>query len=164
MHARQRWLIDYRLDETLGSKPAMRQSTPEPGTGRAPSGVEAIRWRDGALTLLDQRRLPAEETWLDMPDLDTAAAAIRDLVVRGAPAIGITAAYACVLAMRARSAEHRGNDRAAREAWLEANNKVASGEAPDAEASAATLWCTRGDSSLLRGRLHSYILHSTFYR
>lgn len=96
----------------------MRQSTPESGTGRAPSGVEAIRWRDGALALLDQRRLPAEETWLDMPDLDTAAAAIRDLVVRGAPAIGITAAYACVLAMRARDAEHRGNDRAAREAWL----------------------------------------------
>ncbi len=96
----------------------MRQSTPESDTAQAPSGVEAIRWRDGALTLLDQRRLPAEEIWLDMPDLNTAATAIRDLVVRGAPAIGITAAYASVLSMRARNAEHRGNDRAAREAWL----------------------------------------------
>lgn len=86
-----------------------RQATP---------GVESIRWRDGALTLLDQRKLPAEETWLDIPDLETAAAAIRDLVVRGAPAIGITAAYASVLAMRARVRELPDDSRAVGEAWL----------------------------------------------
>lgn len=90
----------------------------ESENGRAAPGVEAIRWRDRKLTLIDQRKLPAEEVWLEMPDLDTAAEAIRDLVVRGAPAIGITAAYACVLAMRARNDEYSSDHRAAREAWL----------------------------------------------
>ena len=66
------------------------------------SAVESIRWNGRTLSLLDQRRLPAEECWLEIADLDAAIAAIRDLVVRGAPAIGITAAYASVMAMRAR--------------------------------------------------------------
>lgn len=86
--------------------------------GHAAAGVEAIRWRDRKLTLIDQRKLPAKEIWLEISDLDTAAAAIRDLIVRGAPAIGITAAYASALAMRARLSEHAGNVHAAREAWL----------------------------------------------
>lgn len=90
----------------------------ESDIGNARSAVESIRWRDGALTLLDQRKLPAEETWLDIEDLDAAAAAIRDLVVRGAPAIGITAAYASVLALRARESERRRDASAARSAWL----------------------------------------------
>jgi len=60
--------------------------------------VEAIRWSHGSLELLDQRLLPTEEHWLDISTAADAAAAIAGLVVRGAPAIGITAAYACVLA------------------------------------------------------------------
>jgi methylthioribose-1-phosphate isomerase len=44
--------------------------------------------------LLDQRRLPAEEAWLELAGSDEVARAIRDLVVRGAPAIGVAAAYA----------------------------------------------------------------------
>jgi len=62
--------------------------------------AEALRWDGQSLFLLDQRRLPAEERWLPIPDLETAIKAIQDLVVRGAPAIGITAAYAAVLAAR----------------------------------------------------------------
>ncbi len=50
------------------------------------------------LHLLDQRYLPQEERYLTCPDPESAAAAIGDMVVRGAPAIGITAAYAMVLA------------------------------------------------------------------
>ena len=50
--------------------------------------------------LLDQRRLPAEEVWLELDGSDAVAAAIRDLAVRGAPAIGVAAAYA--LAVEAR--------------------------------------------------------------
>lgn len=64
--------------------------------------VESIRWNGTTLSLLDQRKLPAEERWLEISDLDGAITAIRDLVVRGAPAIGITAAYASVMALRAR--------------------------------------------------------------
>ena len=62
--------------------------------------VSAIRWTDAGLHLLDQRRLPDEETCLYFNDAAAVAAAIRDMVVRGAPAIGITAAYAVVLAAR----------------------------------------------------------------
>ena len=60
--------------------------------------MEAIRWEQGALYLLDQTRLPAAEYWLRYTDYREAAQAIRVMVVRGAPAIGIAAAYAMVLA------------------------------------------------------------------
>ncbi|MEY2341623.1 S-methyl-5-thioribose-1-phosphate isomerase [Acidithiobacillus sp. IBUN Pt1247-S3] len=61
--------------------------------------IRPIRWQDHQLQLLDQRRLPAEETYLALSDYRAAGQAITDMVVRGAPAIGITAAYAMVLAM-----------------------------------------------------------------
>lgn len=60
--------------------------------------MDAIRWEHGTLLLLDQTRLPAEELWLAYTDYREVARAIRTMVVRGAPAIGIAAAYAMVLA------------------------------------------------------------------
>jgi methylthioribose-1-phosphate isomerase len=62
--------------------------------------VRAVAWNEGALRLLDQRRLPFVETWLECRSADDVAVAIRDLVVRGAPAIGIAAAWGVVLAAR----------------------------------------------------------------
>jgi methylthioribose-1-phosphate isomerase len=62
--------------------------------------VSAVRWTDAGLCLLDQRHLPEEESYLQFDDAAAVAAAIRDMVVRGAPAIGITAAYGVVLAAR----------------------------------------------------------------
>jgi methylthioribose-1-phosphate isomerase len=62
--------------------------------------VRPILWRDGGLYLLDQRLLPGEETEIECRDATETAAAIRDMVVRGAPAIGVTAAYGLVLAAR----------------------------------------------------------------
>ena len=67
--------------------------------------VKAIDWRDGTLYLLDQRRLPLEQTWVACSSAAGVAEAIRSMVVRGAPAIGISAAYGLVLAARARFAE-----------------------------------------------------------
>ena len=67
--------------------------------------VKAIDWRDGALYLLDQRILPFEETWIAYTSAAGVAEAIRSMVVRGAPAIGISAAYAMVLSARARILE-----------------------------------------------------------
>jgi methylthioribose-1-phosphate isomerase len=61
--------------------------------------IRAIRWEGGALRLLDQRKLPLEEIWVDCRTAEEVAAAIREMVVRGAPAIGVTAAYGVVLAM-----------------------------------------------------------------
>ncbi len=67
--------------------------------------VRAIEWRDGALHLLDQRALPLEELWLECRSAAAVAEAIREMVVRGAPAIGISAAYGLVLGARSRVAE-----------------------------------------------------------
>ncbi len=65
----------------------------------------AIVWQDDCLYLLDQRELPGREVFIACPDVQTTAEAIRAMVVRGAPAIGITAAYGIALAARERYAE-----------------------------------------------------------
>ena len=64
------------------------------------SQICPIRWQDNALYLLDQRRLPAEETWLRLENAPDVAKAIRDMVVRGAPAIGFAAAFGVVLSVQ----------------------------------------------------------------
>jgi methylthioribose-1-phosphate isomerase len=66
--------------------------------------MKAIDWRDGTLYLLDQRRLPFEETWLPFSTVDGVAGAIRSMAVRGAPALGISAAYGMALAVSHRFA------------------------------------------------------------
>ena len=58
-----------------------------------------LRWADGALELLDQTRLPAEELWLRCERPEQLADAIRRLAVRGAPAIGVAAAYGLALGL-----------------------------------------------------------------
>ena len=60
--------------------------------------VEPLRWEDGALLVLDQRALPADERWIRCESAEEVADCIRTLAVRGAPAIGIAAAYGVVLA------------------------------------------------------------------
>ncbi len=65
----------------------------------------AVLWRDDRLYLLDQRLLPRREVFIECSDAATTAAAIRAMVVRGAPAIGIAAAYGVVLAARQRCAQ-----------------------------------------------------------
>ena len=62
--------------------------------------IQPIEWREKTLYLLDQRALPQQQIWLEYNDSDDVAKAIKDMVVRGAPAIGITAAYGAVLAAR----------------------------------------------------------------
>jgi methylthioribose-1-phosphate isomerase len=57
-----------------------------------------LRFDDEALLVLDQRALPAEETWLRCERPEQVAEAIRTLAVRGAPAIGLAAAYGLALA------------------------------------------------------------------
>lgn len=60
-----------------------------------------IRWEHERLALLDQRLLPGTVEYLQINSVDEAVAAIRSLAVRGAPAIGIAAAYALAVAVRA---------------------------------------------------------------
>jgi methylthioribose-1-phosphate isomerase len=60
--------------------------------------IRPIRWTGAALELLDQRKLPFEVEYLTCHTSDDVAGAIHALAVRGAPAIGITAAWGVVLA------------------------------------------------------------------
>jgi methylthioribose-1-phosphate isomerase len=60
--------------------------------------VEPLRFEDGALLVLDQRLLPGEERWLRCERPEQVADCISTLAVRGAPAIGIAAAYGLALA------------------------------------------------------------------
>ncbi|MBK6722120.1 MAG: S-methyl-5-thioribose-1-phosphate isomerase [Acidobacteria bacterium] len=56
-----------------------------------------VKWSDEGVLMLDQRLLPTEETWLTLRDYNAVADGIRDMVVRGAPAIGVSAAYGMAL-------------------------------------------------------------------
>ncbi|GIW28692.1 MAG: methylthioribose-1-phosphate isomerase [Meiothermus sp.] len=57
-----------------------------------------FRFENNTFWLLDQRRLPFEEVWVPCQTARDIAVGIREMVVRGAPAIGVTAAYGMVLA------------------------------------------------------------------
>ncbi len=59
--------------------------------------IRPLKWTGKSLLLLDQRRLPKEEVWIECKDYECVAKAIEDMVVRGAPAIGVVAAYGVVL-------------------------------------------------------------------
>jgi translation initiation factor eIF-2B subunit alpha len=62
--------------------------------------LRPIVWRsDDVLVILDQSRLPFEEVYLELTDVSSVAEAIRSMRVRGAPAIGIAAAYGMVLSL-----------------------------------------------------------------
>ncbi|MDD3642829.1 MAG: S-methyl-5-thioribose-1-phosphate isomerase [Candidatus Krumholzibacteria bacterium] len=61
--------------------------------------VETIDYRRGAVRIIDQSALPAVERYLDLGDVDALAGAIRTMKIRGAPAIGIAAAYGVLLAL-----------------------------------------------------------------
>jgi methylthioribose-1-phosphate isomerase len=63
--------------------------------------ITPLRWDSGALLVLDQRLLPAEEAWVRCETAERVADCIRTLAVRGAPAIGLAAAYGMALAASA---------------------------------------------------------------
>ena len=62
------------------------------------SAIQPIRWESGSIILLDQTKLPREEVYLKCERVDQIAEAICALSVRGAPLIGISAAYGLALA------------------------------------------------------------------
>jgi methylthioribose-1-phosphate isomerase len=90
--------------------------------------VETLRWGEGRLELIDQRRLPLEFEYVACDDAAQVARAIRDMVVRGAPAIGCTAAYGVALEAQ----RHAGAARAQFDAALEASFQVLAASRPTA--------------------------------
>src|SRR5687767_1547044 len=79
----------------------MKKQTPRSPSARDPlvrgSAVEPIRWKGDRVEFLDQRLLPDQTTYVSCRTAAEVAAAIRDMVVRGAPAIGCAAAFGVVL-------------------------------------------------------------------
>jgi Predicted translation initiation factor 2B subunit, eIF-2B alpha/beta/delta family len=67
--------------------------------------VRTVAWDDDAVVLIDQRKLPHEEVYLRCRRPAEVAAAIRDMAVRGAPAIGVSAAFGIALGARLSTAE-----------------------------------------------------------
>jgi methylthioribose-1-phosphate isomerase len=63
--------------------------------------VPTVEWKDGAVRILDQSRLPDQVEFVDCRDYETVGIAIKELWVRGAPAIGITAAMGVALGAQA---------------------------------------------------------------
>ncbi|MBI3117845.1 MAG: S-methyl-5-thioribose-1-phosphate isomerase, partial [Candidatus Hydrogenedentes bacterium] len=63
-------------------------------------GVEVIKWREGTLSIVDQTRLPNQLQYIDLKTVDAVVEAIRQLRVRGAPAIGVCAAYGILVGIR----------------------------------------------------------------
>ncbi|WP_266160837.1 S-methyl-5-thioribose-1-phosphate isomerase [Dyella silvatica] len=62
--------------------------------------IRAVQWQGDHLRLLDQRLLPQQERWIDCANAAQVTQAIKDLAVRGAPAIGIAAAWGVALAAK----------------------------------------------------------------
>jgi methylthioribose-1-phosphate isomerase len=81
--------------------------------------LKAMEWRDETLWLLDQRLLPLQTKWIAYHTAAEVATAIRDMVVRGAPAIGIVAAYGMALAAK------NGEDLSVAQAELSASRPTA---------------------------------------
>jgi len=67
--------------------------------------VQTVTWEDGAVVMIDQRRLPDQEVYLRCRDHREVAAAIKDMAIRGAPAIGVAAALGIALGVRLSRAE-----------------------------------------------------------
>jgi len=70
---------------------------------------KTVEWRDNSVVMIDQRLLPVEEKYLVFKTYRAVAGAIRDMVVRGAPAIGVAAAMGVALgALKIRAGERKG--------------------------------------------------------
>ncbi|MFH2009975.1 MAG: S-methyl-5-thioribose-1-phosphate isomerase [bacterium] len=89
--------------------------------------LRPVQWQDGRLKLLDQRLLPHREEWVLLREVEAVRDAISAMVVRGAPAIGCTAAYGMSLA-----AANAPDDIDAFRARLEADMAVLKGARPTA--------------------------------
>jgi len=62
--------------------------------------LPTIEWKDGALVMIDQRKLPASEVYVSCKTAQEVAKAIKTMVIRGAPAIGVAAAMGIALGMQ----------------------------------------------------------------
>ena len=93
---------------------------------------KTIGWTDEAVVMLDQRRLPEEEVYLRLRTPEEVAAAIRDMAIRGAPAIGVAAAMGIALGFRNGSASGMAEGTADPAARFEALSRLFASTRPTA--------------------------------
>src|SRR5271166_5049265 len=72
------------------------------------SMIQTLEWTDQGVRFIDQTKLPTEETYVTCKNYEQVADVIRNMVVRGAPAIGVAAAMAIALGMKNSKAETGG--------------------------------------------------------
>lgn len=70
--------------------------------------MRTVEWADGKVRMIDQTLLPREEKYIDLDTVDEVASAIKTMKVRGAPAIGVTAALGMALAAKKSEAASSG--------------------------------------------------------
>ncbi|HET9695689.1 MAG TPA: S-methyl-5-thioribose-1-phosphate isomerase [Terriglobales bacterium] len=68
--------------------------------------IKTLEWTDDGVRFLDQTKLPTEEVYVTCKDYEEVATAIRDMIVRGAPAIGVAAAMGVALGVRDAEGDH----------------------------------------------------------
>ena len=68
--------------------------------------IKTLEWTDDGVRFIDQTKLPTEEVYVTCRDYEEVAAAIRDMIVRGAPAIGVAAAMGIALGVRDAEGDH----------------------------------------------------------
>ena len=85
--------------------------------------VPTVEWKDGAVRILDQSRLPDKVEFVDCRDYETVGIAIKELWVRGAPAIGIAAAMG--VALGAQSVQATEYDTFRKAVWVIADHLAA---------------------------------------
>ncbi|MFI4944343.1 MAG: S-methyl-5-thioribose-1-phosphate isomerase [Burkholderiales bacterium] len=83
--------------------------------------IPTVAWENGVVVMIDQRRLPAEQVTLRCRDHHEVAQAIREMAIRGAPAIGVAAAFALALGV----ANSRAEGRELREEWSDICSELA---------------------------------------
>ena len=91
-----------RIETPTPAPPVPRAEPGAPGLhgGAAPTGFRTPFREDGHLYLIDQRKLPDELVEVEVRNAPEAATAIREMVVRGAPAIGVAAAFGVYLGVK----------------------------------------------------------------
>jgi methylthioribose-1-phosphate isomerase len=68
--------------------------------------IKTLEWTDDGVRFIDQTKLPTEEVYVTCKDYEEVATAIRDMIVRGAPAIGVAAAMGVALGVRDAEGDH----------------------------------------------------------
>jgi methylthioribose-1-phosphate isomerase len=68
--------------------------------------IKTLEWTDDGVRFIDQTKLPTEEVYVICKDYEEVATAIRDMIVRGAPAIGVAAAMGIALGVRDAEGDH----------------------------------------------------------